>query len=257
MTQPAIAFPEMQKSILVLFDMAAFYLPLHAQNWKDFFSYYPILGMVEGLIYQVEVAMEAPDVHTGVGTKGPNLWPEKEPVIRAFLAEHQLDQPAILRYLTEVGDYFQIAHHLLTTDQPDHADVIRAAETRPTDIRLLHAILLQLMGQPHDEALFDLLWSLEVLLDLKANLTEYTDDLITGHYNTYQKFVLLYGEEAPHYMAIEQQRYQRCLQEKLAGASKEDQTRLQQFMAQHEEEYPSVAIPMPVISKGGPSGSSL
>ena len=59
------------------------------------------------------------------------------------------------------------------------------------DIRLLHAILLQLMGQPHDEVLFDLLWPLEVLLDLKANLTEYADDLVTGHYNTYQMFVKL------------------------------------------------------------------
>jgi len=244
MTQPAIAYPEMQKSILVLFDMAAFYLPLHDQDWKEFFTYYPILGMVEGLIYQVEVAMEASG--TADATR-PNLWPSREPLITAFLVEHQLDQPVILHYLAEVGDYFQIVHHLLTTNQPTHADIIRAAETRPSDIRLLHAILLQLMGQPHDEALFDLLWPLEVLLDLKANLTEYADDLVTGHYNTYQMFVKLYGEQAPHYIEIEQQRYEMSLREKFAGASIENQRRLPQFMNQHEADYPSVSIPKPVF----------
>lgn len=245
MNQPAIAYPEMQKSILVLFDMAAFYLPLHDQDWKDFFTYYPILGMVEGLIYQVEVAMEASE---SADTTRPNLWTSREPLISAFLAEHELDQPTILHYLAEVGDYFQMAHHLLTTKQPTHADIIRAAETRPSDIRLLHAILLHLMGQPHDEALFDLLSPLEVLLDLKANLTEYADDLVTGHYNTYQMFVKLYGEQAPHYIEIEQQRYEMRLQQRLASASERDQARLQQFMAQHEADYPSVPIPMPVIS---------
>ncbi len=247
MTEPAIRYPEMQKSILVLYDMVAFYLPLHDQGWKEFFTYYPILGMVEGLIYQVEVAMEASE--TPFASR-PNLWPSKERQIIAFLTEHQLNQPVILRYLAEVGDYFQIAHHLLTTKQPTHADIIRAAETRPADIRLLHAILLHLMGQPHDETLFDLLSPLEVLLDLKANLTEYADDLITGHYNTYQMFVRLYGKQAPHYIEIEQQRYEMSLQQKLAGASIENQRRLQQFMAQHEADYPSVSIPMPVLKEG-------
>ena len=242
MTQPAIAYPEMKKSILVLFDMAAFYLPLHGQDWKDFFTYYPVLGMVEGLIYQVEVAMEASETPDGSRF---NLWPSKEPLIAAFLAEHQLDHPAILRYLAEVGDYFQIVHHLLLTGNPHHADVIRAAETRPADIRLLHAILLQLMGQAHDEALFDILWPLEVLLDLKANLTEYADDLVTGHYNTYQMFVKLYGSQAPHYLEAEQQRYETMLQEKLAHASFETQQLLKDFMTCHERDYPSVPIPAP------------
>jgi len=243
-TKPAICYPEMQKSILVLYDMVAFYLPLHDQGWKEFFTYYPILGMVEGLIYQAEVAMEAPETSSA---SRPNLWPSKEKQITAFLAEHQLDQPAILHYLAEVGDYFQIVHQLLTVNQPTHADIIRAAENRPSDIRLLHVILLQLMGQPHDEGLFDLLSPLEVLLDIKANLTEYRDDLVTGHYNTYQMFVKLYGEQAPYYIEIEQRRYEMNLQEKLAGASTENQRRVQQFMHQHEVDYPSVPIPEPIL----------
>jgi len=111
MTETAIRYPEMKKSILVLYDMVAFYLPLHNQGWREFFTYYPILGMVEVLIYQVEVAMDAPETSS---TSRPNIWPVKERQITAFLAEHQLDQPAILHYLAEVGDYFQITHQLLT-----------------------------------------------------------------------------------------------------------------------------------------------
>jgi len=247
MSQPAIAYPEMQKSTLVLFDMATFYLPLHGQNGKKIFTYYPILGMVEGLIYQVEMAME---VSENTEVTRPNIWSTKEPIITEFLSEHQLDHPAILHYLTEVGHYFQTVHQLLSTKRPHHTNIIRAAEKRPADIRLLHAILLQLMGQPHNETLFDLLWSLEVLLDLKANFTEYADDLVTGHYNSYQMFVKLYGEQAPHYIKIEQQRYKMSLQQKLTNASKVQQLQLQQFMNQHEVDYPSVLIPAPVIGEG-------
>lgn len=245
MPQPAIHYPEMQKSVLVLYDMAAFYLPIHNQDWKRFFSYYPILGMVEGLIYQVEVTMErseTPDANK------PNLWPNQEPIIAAFLTEHQLNTSIILHYLAEVGDYFQTVHHLMNTDTLSLATIRQAMETRPADIRLLHAILLQLMGQPHNNSLFELLWPLEVLLDLKANLTEYADDLVTGHYNSYHMFVKLYGEQAPRYLETEQQRYQAMLQKRLQSATAEQKIQLQRFMTQHEGDYPSVPIPAPVAT---------
>ncbi|MEL6748887.1 MAG: hypothetical protein AAFO09_01175 [Pseudomonadota bacterium] len=242
--QPSIAYPEMTKSSLVLFDMAAFYLPLHGQSWKDFFTHAPILSLVEGLIYQVELALESADTMEAIP---PDYWQRTETLITTFLAEHQLDNPVVLRYLTEVGEYFQTVQQLLSTDQPSYEAVIRAAELRPADIRLLHAILLQRLGQTHDATLFDILWPLECLLDLKANLTEYTDDLATGHYNTYQMFVTLYGEQAPKHIQVEQQRYEANLQDKLTGASIDQQQQIQQFMQQHETDYPSVAIPQPII----------
>lgn len=244
MIQPTIGYPELQKSKLVLYDMVAFYLPLHGQGWQEFFSYYPILTMVEGLIYQVEVTMEEAGRPEATG---PNLWSSKKSQIAAFLAEHQLAAPVVLHYLAEVGDYFQLVDQRKRTSNPAHADISRAMETRPADIRLLHAILLQLIKQPHDERLFDLLWPLEILLDLKANLTEYADDLVTGHYNSYQMFVKLYGAQAPAYLEAEQRRYQTILQERVARASSAHQTRLQNFMQQHEADYPSVPIPEPVF----------
>ena len=245
MNQPSLAFPEMTKSSLVLFDMAAFYLPLHGQSWKDFFTHAPILSMVEGMIYQVELSIEAAN---NVATPQADPWPQTETRIKAFLIEHQLEHPAIFRYLAEVGDYFQTVQHLLSTDEPSHAAIIRAAELRPADIRLLHAILLQRLGQAHDDILFDILWPLESLLDLKANLTEYTDDVATGHYNTYQMFVTLYAEQAPQHIQLEQQKHQKNLQKKIAEASADTQQRVQQFMIQHEINYPSVAIPTPIIN---------
>ncbi len=241
----SLTYPEMQKSSLVLFDMAAFYLPLHGQSWKDFFTHFPILSIVEGLIYQVELAIEA-DKKIVAGQT--DYWHQTEAKIKAFLNEHQLENPAILHYLAEVGDYFRAVQHLLSTDQPSHKAVIQAAELRPADIRLLHAILLQQLEQKHDETLFDVLWPLECLLDLKANLTEYTDDLATGHYNTYQMLVTLYGKQAPKYIKLEQQRYEASLQQKLTNLSTYNQKRIQEFMLQHETDYPSVAIPEPIIN---------
>ena len=242
MNQPSLAYPEMTKSSLVLFDMAAFYLPLHNQSWKDFFTHAPILNMVEGMIYQVELAIE-----TTRATHQPDPWPQAEAHIKALLIEHQLEHPTILRYLAEVGEYFQAVQYLLSTAQPSDADIISAAELRPADIRLLHAILLQRLGKAQDATLFDILWPLECLLDLKANLTEYTDDLATGHHNTYQMFVTLYAEQAPQHIQLAQQKYEHCLQQRLAEAPQDKRTRVQQFMVQHEIEYPSVAIPQPMI----------
>jgi hypothetical protein len=240
----AIRYPEMQKSQLVLYDIAAFYLPLYGQSWSAFFPHYAILGIVEGLIYQVELALEQTRTPSVLDV---NPWVKKEQEIEAFLAEHQLDLPVILPYLNEVGQYFQLVQQTQTLNTFTPAGVIRTLERRPADIRLLHAILTQLLGEPYDESLFALLWPLEVLLDLKANLTEYADDLKTGHYNSYQMLVKLYGSQAPSYVKAEQARYQTLLHERLVLASPEQQTLIQNFMQQHEAAYPSVPIPPPIF----------
>jgi hypothetical protein len=238
MSRPGIAYPEMQKSSLVLYDMAAFYLPLYGRAWEDFFTFYPVLALVEGLIYQVEISLEMGEVIQ---------WEEQKNRIMSFLHEHRLVDSDVEYYLVGIGNYFESVRYLMNQDVFSHEDIVNTAELRPSDIRLLHTLLTKLMGQPLDGELFVLLWPLENLLDLKANVTEYADDVATGHYNSYQMFVKRYGNEAPCYLKTEQSRYQDMFDKRYKIASGENRARLQCFMREHERAYPSVPIPDPVI----------
>lgn len=240
MTQPTISFPEMNKSSLVLFDMAAFYLPLYGYDWKQFFPHYGVLGLVEGLIYQAEIALEE--------SPSTLIWQTQHQQILDFLQARRLDNEQVRFYLEEIGHYFAQVDDIRNGGACDQAKVMQTAELRPSDIRLLHAILVQSLHQPHDESLFDLLWPLEVLLDIKANLTEYADDLQSGHYNIYHQLVKLQGDKATEYMQQELERYQIMLQTRLITASSENQTLLQRMIDQHEQIYPSVPIPTPILT---------
>lgn len=230
MKQPTIGYPEMAKSSLVLFDMAAFYLPLYGCTWKEFFPHYGVLGLVEGLIYQTEIALES---------ETPRLiWSEQQAQIESFLRGQGLDSPPACRHLAEIGEYFGLVHQMMQ-GPVDQASIRRGMEVRPADIRLLHTLLAQMLGQTHDAELFDLLWPLEVLLDIKANLSEYAQDMQSGHYNTCLQLVRLAGPDASRLIQNEQQRYQALLQQRLTGARPSNQRRIAEMMRQHEEEYPS------------------
>lgn len=237
---PSISYPEMQKSSLVLFDMAAFYLPLYGHTWESFFPHYGVLGMVEGLIYQAELALE--------GDVPRLIWPGQQAQILGFLQTHGLDSQPARRQLDEVGEYFGLVYQLMQ-GPPDHTAITRTMELRPADIRLLHTILAQRLGQPYNEPLFDLLWPLEVLMDIKANLSEYADDLATGHYNTYQMLVELHREEAGQVMVAEQQRWQKVIQDRMEQVPIRLGQRIQAFMDRHEQSYPSVPIPKGVLTR--------
>jgi hypothetical protein len=236
-------YPELQKSGLVLYDIAAFYLPLYGRTWEDFFDFFAPLALVEGLIYQVEIAI---DQHE------PFDWVAQEAKIRDFLQSHDLWSAPIQRYLSEVGQYFAIVKRVEGSQQTvdvstsyllPPTDIINAAELRPSDIRLLHAMIVRLLNEPHDEELFTLLWPLENLLDLKANLTEYQADAITGHYNTYNLAVKLYGDKAAEFIQTQQTRYHTMLQTLELTASANNLSRYRVMCQRHEEAYPAVPIP--------------
>jgi len=239
MSHPTINFPEMEKSSLVLFDMAAFYLPLYGYSWKQFFPHYAVLGVVEGLVYQTEIALET--------SPSTLIWKQQHQQILEFLQAQNLSSDPACYYLDELGQYFNHVDIIRNKGKFDQDKVMKTAELRPSDIRLLHTILIQRLNQPYDESLFDSLWPLEVLLDIKANLTEYADDVKTGHYNTYHQLVNLYGNKAITFIQKEQNRYQTMLETRLTTISPKNKMRLQIMINQHEQEYPSVSTPDPIL----------
>ncbi len=145
-----------------------------------------------------------------------------------------------------MGRYFSFVQKLKTAP-PTHDDVLRAMVLRATDLQLLHAVLARMLDEPSEAELFSLLEPLEVLFEIKANLTEYADDVLSCRHNSYHHLVRLYGEEAPEYMQTELTRYSTMFQERLAKASRENQARLRVMMEDHERDYPSVPIPQPIL----------
>lgn len=238
MSHPKIAYPEMQKSSLVLFDMAVFYLPLYGRACENFFEFYPVLALVEGLIYQVEIDLDHGEVIN---------WEGQKEVILHFLQEHDMVDTNVEKYLNEIGDYFASVKQLMLQEHPTHEEIVKTAELRPSDIRLLHLLLVKLLWQPLDKELFALLWPMENLLDLKANITEYAIDVSSGHYNTYQMFVNKYKQNAAHHFQTEQSRYQDMFDRCFKGASEKNRARVQSMLFKHERAYPSIPLPSPVI----------
>lgn len=244
-----INYQELQKSGLVLYDIAALYLPLYDRPWKDFFQVFAPLAVVEGLIYQVEIAID---------NGHPISWAVQEAQIVAFLQAQQLMSPQAQNYLDEVGQYFALVQQLkdLTSFQklsgftpaPQlETNLVRVVELRPSDMRLLHTLAIQLLDQPYDEELFALLCPLENLLELKANLTEYETDVATGHYNSYDMVVKLYGEKSINFVETEQARYHAMLQALEATATAANRHRYHAMRQRYEEAY-STLVPIPPVN---------
>lgn len=96
-------------------------------------------------------------------------------------------------------------------------EVIAMVELRPTDVRLLHAMIFALQGRPMDPAVRDLLWPVEVLADIANDLRHYDQDVGSGALNVYAAFVQLFGGSvAASELRREVDRYDAMAEERLA-----------------------------------------
>lgn len=233
---PNIAYPELARSSLVLYDMAAFYLPLHGYSWEEYFRCQALLVTVEALIYQIEIAIHE---------DRPWDWAAQSHRIRSFLGEHVAVDAPIDAFLQAIGTYFAQVAELRKQAKPDIALILATAELRPSDIRLLHCLLLQQLNLPYAPELFASLVPLEILVDLKANFSEYDQDVESNQFNTYHTLVRTLGTEAREYMTGYQLNWQDRHQQQLALATPALRERLEAFAERHEHAYPSVPIPVP------------
>lgn len=95
-------------------------------------------------------------------------------------------------------------------------DALRLAELRPSDVRLLHAMIFAKLRRPVDQDLVDLLWPVEVLSDIANDIEHYHTDVATGQFNIYGAFVTLYGDGAPDRMRAELDQYEQMYRDRLA-----------------------------------------
>ncbi|MDQ0779777.1 hypothetical protein QF026_008243 [Streptomyces aurantiacus] len=169
----------------------------------------PIL-LAEFLVYRLDSAVEQ--------VQGIDLQDERGGGYGEFRT-HIAKLESVLRWLhaynkevarqLEAGEqYVRLENRVTSSRVADHADVLRLAELRSTDVRLLHNMIFALLRRPCDEDLLDLMWPVEVLADIGSDFSHYSDDVAAARYNTYAMLVKLYGDAAPDLVRAEITRYE-------------------------------------------------
>ena len=100
------------------------------------------------------------------------------------------------------------------------SDVHAASEAKSFDYRLLHTILLKLLGKPLSPTLMAACRCDEILLDIHDDLVDYEDDIHGGTFNILRAYSHLYGpEKAPSELAGRISRLEEELEAKVAMLS--------------------------------------
>lgn len=178
----------------------------------------PPLLLVEYLVYRVDAVAEgAGDVDLEAARNDDYARLHRyRATFERLLRRARAYNPEVARQMDCGEKYVRLENKVTSHRTVDHADVMRLAELRPSDVRLLHGMTFALTGRPCDTALIDLLWPVEVLADIGNDLDHYRRDVECGRFNTYAMFVRMYGRQAPQRLRAEIERYERLFRARLA-----------------------------------------
>ena len=178
----------------------------------------PLLLLVEYLVYRVDAVTEgAKEVDLDVvRNRDYDRLHAYKARFEALLRRVGAHNEVVTQQLDAGEQYVRLENRVTSTGVVDHAEVLRLAELRPSDVRLLHGILFAILRRPCDDALLRLMWPIEVLADIANDLAHYERDVRGGQFNTYAAFVALHGQEAPERIRAEIDRYERAFRAELA-----------------------------------------
>jgi hypothetical protein len=177
----------------------------------------PLLFLVEYLVYRVDAVAE--DTRgVGLDVAGNADYDKLLRYKRRFaslLRRARAHNDVVARQLDLGEQYVRLENHVTSRSVAHHEQIVRLAELRPSDVRLLHGMTFALLGRPVDHDLINLLWPVEVLADIGNDLEHYERDVVAGHFNTYDAFVRLYGRAAPDRLRAEITRYEQLFHAEL------------------------------------------
>lgn len=177
----------------------------------------PMLFLVEYLVYRVDAVAEGTktvDLDTASNKDYDKLVQYKEK-FGALLRRTHAHNEVVARELDLGEEYVRLENKVTSHGGASHEQILRLAELRASDVRLLHGMTFALLGKPIDNNLLNLLWPVEVLADIGNDLVHYERDVAAGHFNTYDAFVRLYGCAAPERLRAEIARYGRLFHAEL------------------------------------------
>lgn len=245
-----VSYQSMRRSSRILREFVLYYFPLYNLSYQDFFQFYPILGFVEALVYETDEELEELQT-TGYPKIKNSPWESKQEIILSILENVNIKNPKVDFYLKEIGNYCELETYLLASSCIEHSAVIKAAELRSSDYRVLHSILAQMLNLSYGEEELSekltLMWPLEVLNDLEDDLMSYSDDVAVKHYNSYRMFVKLYGEKAPFYLKRELDYYESLFHKQIAVLSELKREPFTQAWNAYRLDHPVPVIPNPLF----------
>ena len=205
-----------------VFDL---YFRAQRLSWWQRVRCTPMLLLVEFMVYRVDaVAEHAKHVNLDAASNNDHesvrrykaTFEAYKTKFEALLRRAHAHTDAVARQLDLGEQYVYLENKVTSNREASHAEVLRLAELRPSDVRLLHAMTFALLGRPVDKDLLDLFWPVEVLADIGNDLEHYHDDVAAGRFNIYDAFVRLYGEAAPERLRAEISRYEQLFDAALA-----------------------------------------
>ncbi|RCJ15483.1 hypothetical protein A6S26_34440 [Nostoc sp. ATCC 43529] len=246
---PLFSYEATQSATRIVKDFVyGLYFPVHGLSSKDIFTYCPTLISIESMVYQVDLVAENAKYFNVVQTKNEDfqtLTMQKYSFLE-LLKKLDFYDSQIERQLAMGEEFVKLENKVTAGGLVEHSEVIRIAELRSSDVRLLHCILFHLLGKSYNEKLLSLLWSVEVIADIVNDFLDYADDVNKDQYNTYRMFVKLYKEKAPDYIKVELDKYENSFKDQLNLFPIDEKQRLisacSQFLKAHSAE-----IPQPII----------
>lgn len=227
-----------------VFDL---YYPIHGASWRDKLHCSPVLLFIEYLVYRADAVAEAGkdiDLDVARSREYAALAAYKARFIRV-LERLALYDRCVEREIERGEQYLRLENRVTSSGRADHGEVMRLAELRPSDVRLLHCLLFGLLDRPCDEALLSLLWPVEVIADIGNDFRHYAGDVARGRYNTYDVLVRLHGDDATDVVRSEIARYERQFLDRLAGFPVARRPELRRLCARLYRRH-TATIPAPI-----------
>ncbi len=243
---PCVSYLGMHKSARVLDLITSLYFPIYEISHQDFFTYYPVLGFVEALVYQTDEAVEMIEGKEAF-CQEENFWHQHHKIITEFLKEQNLYHSLVEQELKNLEEHYELKNQLILQKNVTHAEIIKAIELHTSDLRVLHAILVQMANKGYNQNAFHIMFPLEVILDIYDDIIHYQHDIEQNNYNTYRMFVKLYGNKAPAYLEAELARYESLFEEKLNKLPNKERKIYIKLVSELEKDSSVKTIPKPIL----------
>lgn len=230
------------------------YYPVHRLSLRDRLKCSPILLFTEYMVYRADAVIEkSKDIDLDVVKNHDyDALHRAKRRFEAILRRANCYNSSVARQIDLGEQYVRLENKVTSNRTVDYSEVMRLAELRPSDVRLLHSMIFALLKRPCDDDLLALLWSVEVLADIGNDLVHYGADVARGQFNTYAMFARLYGRNAPERIRAEISRYERRYLAELARFPAARQAQLNVLCARRYRRQTEV-IPDPLPETSGTS----
>lgn len=240
---PHLDYRNFKKSSSAIRNFVRIYFPLHDLDAGTFLEGFVILLFVESALYEMDHASEAA---IAAGGRVPPHFGKELRALWQVLIENELADARLNALLAEGARFWRLEWKLMRRQPAIWKDIVRAAELRCFDFRILHHIVFRIQKWKYDDDLISAMWPLEVIGDLEEDLRQYSSDLREDSFNTYRAIAALDRAAAPLRMAELLRSYGREFRRRLRKLPQHQRKSVLAAWRAYRAERPRPEIPVPL-----------